>query len=286
VNFLIYEKMSNNRLANKFNASEWFRSPALNRFVKAEAKQLSRALRLARGPNVLFIGEADYARKLLNLDFPVSVRVLSDNRFIENQDKASLSTPIKQDDSANAGATIVYADASFLPFPEDSFQTIILAHALENNELPHQVLREANRVLSADGHIIIAGFNPLSLFNLQYKLRFKNHYLGKLYSLYRTKDWLKVLGFETVGSAMFQYSPISSGRTKTGAKKPRRISRILESVGDRWFPMFGGAYVLVAKKRTFGVRLKAVPSRLSSRKRRLVSAGANKVIKLNKRTKD
>src|SRR5258708_31955315 len=49
-----------------------------------------------------------------------------------------------------------------LPFPSDSIDAIFLPHTLELVEDPYAVLREAERVLCADGCLMICGFNPFS----------------------------------------------------------------------------------------------------------------------------
>jgi SAM-dependent methyltransferase len=49
-----------------------------------------------------------------------------------------------------------------LPFPSDSIDAILLPHTLELVEDPYAVLREAERVLCAEGCLMICGFNPWS----------------------------------------------------------------------------------------------------------------------------
>ena len=49
-----------------------------------------------------------------------------------------------------------------LPFASDSIDAIFLPHTLELVEDPYAVLREAERVLCAEGCLMICGFNPLS----------------------------------------------------------------------------------------------------------------------------
>lgn len=45
-------------------------------------------------------------------------------------------------------------DMHALPFPENSFDTVLLLHALTYTEKPQQVIREAARVLRRDGHLL------------------------------------------------------------------------------------------------------------------------------------
>jgi hypothetical protein len=62
------------------------------------------------------------------------------------------------------------------------------------------VLREVERVLVPEGQVVIAGFNPLSLFGLRRRLAGEATgypWHGQYLSLRRLKDWLALLGFET-----------------------------------------------------------------------------------------
>ena len=43
---------------------------------------------------------------------------------------------------------------------------VVLPHVLEFEANPHQVLRESERVLIGEGHVVILGFNPWSLWGL------------------------------------------------------------------------------------------------------------------------
>ena len=61
----------------------------------------------------------------------------------------------------------IIADPHGLPFAENSLDLIVLPHALEFTDDPHQMLREAYRVMRPEGQIVIAGFNPFSLFGAQ-----------------------------------------------------------------------------------------------------------------------
>ncbi len=137
------------------------------------------------------------------------------------------------------------ADPAFLPFEPETFNTVLLPHVLEAHFLPHQVLREAHRVLAGEGCVLITGFNPSSFLGLQRWLRPRAALPGRYYTPGRVIDWLNVLGFEVVASSMFQYSPISS------KPKVTKMFGFLESVGDRWLPMFGGGYMIAAKKKVF-----------------------------------
>ena len=63
----------------------------------------------------------------------------------------------------NAGLAAL---ADQLPFAADSVDAVLLAHSLEFAEDPHEVLREVDRVLIGDGHLVLLGYNPAGLFGL------------------------------------------------------------------------------------------------------------------------
>ncbi len=179
------------------------------------------------GPSTLQIGSMLDESVVVDLDLPLRVKVQ-----LGAQPSAHSSSPAD-----------IAADPAFLPFEENSFSTVLLPHVLESHFLPHQVLREAHRVLQAEGYVLITGFSPSSLVGLQRWVRPKSALPGRYYTASRVIDWLHVLGFEVVASSIFQYGPITS--------RPRveTVLHFLESIGDRWLPMFGGAYMIVAKKK-------------------------------------
>ena len=60
----------------------------------------------------------------------------------------------------------VYGVPEQLPFDSRSVDIMLLPHTLEFSDDPHQVLREVSRVLTPEGHAVILGFNPFSLWGL------------------------------------------------------------------------------------------------------------------------
>ena len=50
-----------------------------------------------------------------------------------------------------------------LPIDSKSIDVVLMPHTLDFAQDPHQVLREVQRVLRPDGHAVIIGFNPISL---------------------------------------------------------------------------------------------------------------------------
>ncbi|OGV73175.1 MAG: methyltransferase type 11 [Methylophilales bacterium RIFCSPHIGHO2_02_FULL_57_10] len=142
-------------------------------------------------------------------------------------------------------------DFGQLPLATQSVDLLLLPHVLEFAENPHQILRDAERTLVPEGHIVISGFNPVSLWGARHLFCKRSGYPwgGRFISLMRIKDWLALLGMEVVAGRMACYAP--------PLKSKNWLARLdwMDRAGDRWWPMTGGTYFLVAKKRVAGMRL-------------------------------
>lgn len=146
----------------------------------------------------------------------------------------------------------VRSDCHHLPFAGNSVDLVVLPHVLEFAENPQQVLREVERILVPEGQLLIAGFNPFSLWGAQRTLAGRKApfpWLGQYFSVRRMKDWLSVLSFETQAGCFGRYAP-----AVTQEKWLRRWS-FMELAGDRWWPIFGAVYLLQGIKRQHGLRL-------------------------------
>ncbi|PIF26763.1 methyltransferase family protein [Acidovorax sp. 62] len=156
-------------------------------------------------------------------------------------------------------AVALWAEPVALPFPSASLDLVVLPHTLELSEDPHMALREVERVLVPEGRVVIAGLNPLSLWALrQMRVRLCQRWMGG--SLYlpdagefigfgRLRDWLRLLSFE-VESAQF-------GCYRPAVRSAEWLERFawVDPLGEKWWPIFGAAYFLVAVKRVHGMRL-------------------------------
>ncbi|MEW5789488.1 MAG: methyltransferase domain-containing protein [Pseudomonadota bacterium] len=147
---------------------------------------------------------------------------------------------------------VVRGQPESLPIAGQSLDLVALPHVLEFSSNPHQVLREAERVLRPEGRLLIAGFNPLSLWGLRRvggSREAPGPWEGRFIHLARIKDWLALLGFELAGGRMACYAPpINRSRWLSGFG-------FLEAAGDRWWALGGGVYLLHAVKRVHGMRL-------------------------------
>lgn len=144
------------------------------------------------------------------------------------------------------------ADPGALPIASQSIDLVLLPHALEFSDQPHQILREVERVLMPEGQVIISGFNPFSLWGMARKLPGLRSALPdqrKFISLPRIKDWLALLGFEVVAGRMCCYAPPIQREAWL------QRFRFMEAAGDRWWALAGGVYFLRARKRVHSMRL-------------------------------
>ena len=150
-----------------------------------------------------------------------------------------------------AGAVDLKADFRDLPISSNSTDLVLLPHTLEFSDNPHQILREVARVLMPEGHVIIACFNPWSLwgFRRMFGRRRSYPWNGRFINLPRMKDWLALLGMDIAGGQMACYVPPCATQ-----KWLERVA-FMEAAGDRWWPIAGGVYFLQAVKRVQGLRL-------------------------------
>lgn len=200
--------------------NDWHGSDYAHQFYSVESPFLDAGLRQCVGPSVLQLGDNLEQSVVDDLELPYLL-------------KASF---------ADHSQASVILDPAFLPFSKQTFSTVVLPHVLETHALPHQLLREAHRVLQSEGHIVLTGFNPNSLVGIQRCVRPSSVSPGRYYSVGRVVDWLQLLGFEVVTKSLFQFAPISK---HDGIRKTLHF---IETVGDRWLPMIGGGYMICAKK--------------------------------------
>jgi len=90
-----------------------------------------------------------------------------------------------------------------LPFASESVDCIILPHVLETADDPLSILKELERILIADGHLIMLGFNPYSASGVWRRAGAWRTMQGtspRFYSQRQLQMWLFKLGFEIVGT--------------------------------------------------------------------------------------
>jgi len=142
-----------------------------------------------------------------------------------------------------------------LPIACDSIDAVILPHTLDFAEDPHQVLREADRILIPEGRLLITGFNPWSLWGLWRLLRRPFYrgrptvpWCGHFISYSRLQDWLTLMGFD------IERTDVRVFRPPLGRESALMRLAFMERLGQRYWPMLAGVYMVKAVKRVSTLR--------------------------------
>ena len=228
-------------------AAEWFAGPLGARVLREETALARLAMEDVFGFELLQVGTWGPTQHLL-----VGART----------QHTTLLAP-----ELSSGVTLC-APLDTLPFRSDSIDAILLPHTLEVVEDPYAVLREAERVLTGEGCLMICGFNPFSGWGAR---RVFGQYFGRrafppdtrrMLSERRLRDWVALLGFDVDSvHGYLGFLPLTGGANEI---HPRRS-------------LTAGAYLLKARKRVSTLTL--VRPRRRVRQRVLVGAAepTNKV---------
>ncbi len=145
----------------------------------------------------------------------------------------------------------VQSEFEQLPLPAESVDVVVLHHALDFSDNPHQVLREVTRALIPHGHLIVLGFNPWSMQGFaKFFRRLLNRGLWRYHSLSssRVEDWMRLLDCDPV--------LLKRGFYRVPVNNPALLEKLtfLERWGARWKLPWGSYYLLVARKEVAGMR--------------------------------
>lgn len=207
----------------------WLEHPIGQRFLELESHAVNQVITTLFGYVAVIIGEPNFDSCLQNS--------VIKRKFLINEDMELLST---------SHSSIVHTQQDKLPLESASVDLVYLAHTLEFANNPHEVLREAYRVLRPDGHLIITMFNPLSTWGAWRTLaKFGKGmpWTADFMSAPKLRDWLALLGFDIMRINYFSFSlPFGSCGATDKLSLCERIGRKLE------LP-FGAAYLIEASKR-------------------------------------
>ena len=142
---------------------------------------------------------------------------------------------------------------------------MLLPHTLEFAPDPHEVLREAARVLTGEGELLVLGFEPIGSWSLRNAFTRGGCPPGicRTISVPRLTEWLKLVGFEVGPAARYLYAPPVAGLSTGKARG------VFERLGRHAWPRLSGAYLLHARKRVHSM----TPVRLRKRLRTAVIGG-------------
>jgi len=231
---------------------QWLQAPAGRYLLAWEQRYLDEVVADVFGFHALQLG-------LPELD------ALRTNRMPHRWAATEAPAPRERPDATEAlprVAVALHCHFDALPFDSASLDLVVLPHGLETARDPHLALREVERVLMPEGRLVVVGFNPASLWGLRQRVgrlrrlfmprRGPSLYLpaeGEFIGYRRLRDWLRLLSFEVEAGRFGCYLP--------PVRSERWVQRLgwMDRTGERWWPVFGAVYVVVAVKRVRGMRL-------------------------------
>ena len=138
-----------------------------------------------------------------------------------------------------------------LPFRSGTLNRIIVLHALEHAQPVTQLLEEMSRLLTPSGRMLVIAPNRHSFWARAEKTPYAH---GHPYSLTQLKQLLNQHGLHTLQSQQALFFPAFNSRLSL------KFSRLIERLGQRFFPHFGGLhFVEVEKRKTAPVKGTPVP---------------------------
>ena len=228
----------------------WYRTELGQQLAAKEADMLAETLPNLFGYHLLQVG------RLCDEDWLISSRV-------SHCAVMDFHTPFANQDDKR-----LFGLPDQLPIQTDSMDVIVLPHTLEFCLRPHAILREAERVLIPEGHLVMLVFSPRSIWLLWRWLfgwRRKIPWCARFLSTTRVRDWMELLGFDVVQIQGYFYRPPIQNRTLM-----QRLG-MLERLGRRAWPMLGAGNLIVARKRV--VTMTPIRPRWRPRRERVAAAG-------------
>lgn len=214
--------------ADRLNALHaWWQTSLGSSLVSAESELLAEALEDVFGWEMLQIGAWGPARHLL-----AGSRVRRQTVLAQT--------------ALGCGADVL-GRPSQLPVASDSVDAVLLPHTLEFEADPYAIVREADRVLVAEGQLLVMGFRPFSIWGLRARASRDGFPPGmrRVLPERRLRDWLVLLGYEVVEDRRYLYcSPWGSG-PKAGEGNGSILRRGIVN------PLPASAYLLKARKRVY-----------------------------------
>lgn len=207
----------------------WFRTPLGRALVEAECRLLSRRLAALHCRSVVQIGAFGRGQR---------PALFGDTRhwLVDRWPR---------------GPVDVVAEPELLPLESASVDAVLVIHQLEFSDDPHQLLREVERVLAPEGHVLVMGFNPFSLWGMRRVLAgvrgsrapWTGHYFGRS----RVNDWLRLLGLTVQRrEGLFCRPPLRHARSLEWLAP-------MERLGPRYARIAGGVNLTVAQKHVAGM---------------------------------
>lgn len=233
---------------------DWLATPLGQRLLETETALLAEAFEGLFGEQFLQLGRWGETEGFAALARTQRATVLTPPAAdspgaldgpVRGSDQGGQSGQSGQDgQSGDCGGHVVGA-LDRLPVASDSIDVLLLPHTLERCARPHAVLREVDRVLRSDGHLVVLGFKPGGLWGLKRALPGASFPpdASQLISDRRLGDWFRLLDLRIHGLRryFFRWPFAANAAPADGA---------WEDLGRRWWPELAACYMLTAQKRT------------------------------------
>ena len=180
-----------------------------------------------------------------------------DDKFKINH-KILLSDTLENVGDNSKHKSILYAHNHEIPLDTHSVDAILISHGLEFCAHPHQLLREVDRILLPEGHLIILGFNPWSWWGLRKSFTFKKppsmdktfpwDDTGKWYSSSRVTDWLSLLNYQVNFKKHYFFRPCIDN------KNIFKYTKIFDHIG-KIIPLGAAGFCIIAVKKQIAFEL-------------------------------
>ena len=215
--------------------ADWLATPVGRRCLANEQRLIRQALDRVFGEQLLQIGHWGGRDTFL--------------RYARTQRQALVSVEVAERDAD------VVCDPGELAIASDSVDAVLLPHTLERTPSAHALLREVDRILRADGHLIVLSFVPGGAWGLRHML--SRHVLAgdgypvggrRMIRERRLRDWLELLSFDVEPAQMYCHT-LPFEQFRRFGTFPR------ERFAARWLPFLAGGYLLRAQKRTLPLTL-------------------------------
>jgi SAM-dependent methyltransferase len=204
----------------------WFSTPLGGELLRTETAILEQLLSGLFGYHLL---QVSVQQQVLFDASPIQHKVTLG--LIENDDSPFLARPIQ------------------LPLENDGTDVVLVHHLLDFVDSPQEALRELSRVVLPSGHLVIVGFNPLSLWGIWKSIaRWRKFppWNAMFIRPGRLMDWMNLLDFKIDRA---QYCTYGLPLAHKNLDKPDFSKGLSRNAN---FPV-GAVYVIVARKQVGGM---------------------------------
>jgi SAM-dependent methyltransferase len=175
--------------------------------------------------------------------------------FMDEAERVAAAMPMGQGVLAwprGAPNLSVLVDELDLPFADNAFDRIVLVHAVENAESLRPMLREAWRVLTDSGRMIVVVPNRRGIWSRIERTPFAH---GHPYSASQLSRLLRDNLFTPTATDGALFVPPSHSRMVLGA------AAAWENIGLRLLPRFAGVVIMEASKQIYAISPTAARAR-------------------------